>query len=115
MPVDADETLVERAVVNFVTNAIHHVEGEQRLIRVSASARPAGGARVTVSNTGAPIPPGELDRVWDLFHKGDRARSRAYGGHGLGLSIVKRIADLHGGTVGVENVDEGVRFFLDLP
>ncbi len=115
VPVDADETLVERAVVNFVTNAIHHVEGEQRLIRVSASARPAGGARVTVSNTGAPIPPGELDRVWDLFHKGDRARSRAYGGHGLGLSIVKRIADLHGGTVGVENVDEGVRFFLDLP
>jgi len=115
VPVDADETLVERAVVNYVTNAIHHVDGERRLIRVTAAARPGGGARLTVYNTGSPIPPEELGRVWDLFHKADRARSRAYGGHGLGLSIVKRVADLHGGTVGVENVDGGVRFFLDLP
>ena len=113
-PVDADEELVERAVVNYLTNAMNHADGERR-VAVAVGRAPGGGTRLSVFNTGAAIPPAELDRIWDVFHKVDRARSREYGGHGLGLSIVKLVAGLHGGKVGVENVDGGVRFFLDLP
>jgi signal transduction histidine kinase len=113
-PVDADEELVERAVVNYLTNAMNHADGERR-VTAAVGRAPDGGTRLSVFNTGAGIPPEELDRIWDVFHKVDRARSREYGGHGLGLSIVKLVAGLHGGAVGVDNVEGGVRFFLDLP
>ena len=55
-----------------------------------------------------------MSHIWDVFYKVDKARSREYGGHGLGLSIVKLIMELHGGTVGVENVTGGVSFYIEL-
>jgi signal transduction histidine kinase len=113
-PVEADEELVERAVVNYLTNAMNHADDDRRVVAAVGRA-PGGGTRLSVFNTGSGIPPKEMARIWDVFHKVDQARSREYGGHGLGLSIVKLVAGLHGGAVGVENVDGGVRFFLDLP
>ena len=57
----------------------------------------------------------DFDKIWDVYYKVDKARSRKYGGHGLGLAIVKSIVQLHGGSVKVENVNEGVIFSFEIP
>lgn len=111
--VAADYELLERAINNYITNAINHLEG-MRLIKVTAEKKESG-IRIAVYNTGKPIPKDDLPHIWDVFYKVDKARSRQYGGHGLGLSIVQMIAELHGGITGVENVSEGVLFFIEIP
>ena len=70
--------------------------------------------KVSVFNTGHPIPGDELDNVWQKFYKVDKAHTREYGGNGIGLSIVKAVMDSHGGTCGVYNTDEGVCFWFEL-
>lgn len=112
LELSADYELIERVVSNFLTNAIHHAEGAN-VIKVSA-ARTGAGTRISVFNSGAHIGEKDLASIWDVFYKVDQARSRQYGGHGLGLSIVKSIVDLHGGVVGVENTDGGVLFFAEI-
>ena len=70
--------------------------------------------RVTVFNTGNPIPEESLPHIWEKFYKVDKARTRAYGGSGVGLSIVKAIMDLHHHRYGVDNYDNGVAFWFEL-
>lgn len=70
--------------------------------------------RISVFNTGKHIPNTDLENIWDVFYKVDKARSREYGGHGLGLAIVRLIIQLHGGVTGVENIETGVKFFVEL-
>ncbi len=69
-------------------------------------------ARVEVYNSGSHIPDEDLGRIWDKFFKVDRSHSRKYGGSGIGLSIVKAIAETHGGSCGAENRDDGVVFWF---
>ena len=57
----------------------------------------------------------ELPRLWDKFYRTDKARSRASGGTGVGLSIVRASAALLGGTTGAENVPGGIQFWVELP
>lgn len=52
--------------------------------------------------------------MWNSFYKVDKARTRAYGGYGLGLSIVKAIQELHNNAYGVENIDGGVNFWFEI-
>jgi len=111
--VAADYELLERAINNYITNAINHIEG-MRIIKVTAEKKESG-IRISVFNSGKPIPKDDLPHIWDVFYKVDKARSRQYGGHGLGLSIVRMIAELHGGVAGVENISEGVLFFIEIP
>ncbi|MDO4622336.1 MAG: ATP-binding protein [Eubacteriales bacterium] len=108
----ADEFRIEEVITNFLTNAIHHLEGEKRIeIRV----REENGVVITsVFNTGKPIPKEDLERIWDKFYKVDKARTRAYGGSGIGLSIVKAIMDAHAQTCRVVNYDDGVEFSFTL-
>ena len=68
----------------------------------------------TVFNTGDPIPEKDLDRVFEKFYKVDKARTREYGGSGIGLSIVKAIMDRHHGSCGVRNYENGVAFWFTL-
>ena len=56
----------------------------------------------------------DLDQVWDKFYKVDKARTRSYGGSGIGLSIVKAIMNSHGGSCGVRNCEDGVEFWCRL-
>ncbi|MDO5133431.1 MAG: ATP-binding protein, partial [Eubacteriales bacterium] len=70
--------------------------------------------RVTVFNTGKPIPEESLPRIWEKFYKVDKARTRTYGGSGVGLSIVKAIMELHHRGYGVENYSNGVAFWFEL-
>ena len=109
-----DEFKIEEVLTNFVSNAIHHVKkGGEIRADISADAE-AGKARVSVFNSGEPIPPEDLDRIWDKFYKVDKAHSRSYGGSGVGLSIVKAICDAHGAGYGVQNRPDGVEFWIEL-
>ena len=73
-----------------------------------------GIVRVTVFNTGKPIAEDELKNIWIKFYKVDKARTRAYGGNGIGLSIVKAIMDRHNRECGVRNLPDGVEFWFEL-
>ena len=70
--------------------------------------------RTTVFNTGKPIPAEDLDKIWIKFYKVDKARTREYGGSGIGLSIVKAIMDSFHQKCGVKNYDNGVEFWFEL-
>lgn len=70
-----------------------------------------GKAKLEVYNSGNKIPEKDLTRIWEKFYKVDKARTREYGGNGLGLSIVKAILDNYDVEYGVYNVDDGVVFW----
>ena len=70
--------------------------------------------KVTVFNTGKPIPEADVPNLWNKFYKVDKARTRAYGGSGIGLSIVKAIMDSMHRECGVRNREDGVEFWFEL-
>lgn len=108
----ADEYMTQEVVTNYISNAIHHVDGE-RIIEVRLIKKD-GVVRIVVRNTGNTIPEDELDKVWIKFYKVDKARSREYGGSGIGLSIVKAIMKSMHRDCGVQNVEDGVEFWFEL-
>lgn len=112
LPVWADEFMLEEVIRNYISNAINHMEGEMRL-EISIR-QDEEHIRVSVFNTGQPIPESEIGNVWQKFYKVDKARTREYGGSGIGLSIVKAVMDSHEGKCGVYNRDDGVCFWFEL-
>lgn len=112
LPVKADEFKVEEVMTNYLNNAINHLDGE-KIIRIQTE-RMQSKVVVRVYNTGQPIPKEDIPNLWTKFYKVDKARTRAYGGSGIGLSIVKAIMDAHHQQCGVENKDGGVEFWFTL-
>ncbi|ACV63670.1 histidine kinase [Desulfofarcimen acetoxidans DSM 771] len=110
--VSADRFRTEQIVFNYLNNAINHVN-DQKKITISIQ-KINSKARVTVYNSGCPIAPESLDKVWESFYKEDKARTRAYGGTGLGLSIVKAIQEIDNNKYGVLNKNAGVEFWFEL-
>ncbi len=108
----ADEYMTEEVVMNYVSNAVNHTGGE-RIIEVKIQSV-EGHARVSVFNTGEKIPGEEIGKIWNKFYKVDKARTREYGGNGIGLSIVKAIMEAHNQRFGVKNYDNGVEFWFEL-
>lgn len=108
----ADEFKVEQVVRNYVSNAFHHA-GLEKVIEVRMKEQDEK-ARVTVFNTGAPIPEEDIEHIWDKFYKVDKAHTREYGGNGIGLSIVKAIMESFHRKYGVNNYDNGVEFWFEL-
>lgn len=108
----ADEFKIEEVIINYLSNALNHLGGD-RIIRITVE-RQDGAVRVLVRNTGEQIPEEELSNLWTKFYKVDKARTRAYGGSGIGLSIVKAIMDSHHQRYGVYNVEDGVEFWFTL-
>ena len=102
----ADPILLQRAVSNLVSNAIRHTPagGEVRLAARNAGEGPDAGVELTVSNTGPGIAPEHLGRIFDRYYRADAARSGQPYSAGLGLSIVRAIMTLHGGSVRVDSV-----------
>ena len=110
--VTADEFRIEEVINNYYSNAFNHLAEPNRIV---ISVRDLGPLiRVSVKNTGANIPEEDLDKIWIKFYKVDKARTRAYGGSGIGLSIVKAIMDLHGQECGAYNEPDGVVFWFEL-
>ena len=112
MYVWADEFKTEEVVTNFFSNAIHYAAGEKRIEIFYA--RKEDCVRVSVFNTGSQIPEEDLEKVWIKFYKVDKARTREYGGSGIGLSIVKAIMDSFHRECGVKNHEDGVEFWMEL-
>lgn len=108
----ADEFKVEQVFQNYLSNAIHYALYDKR-IDITIEKREQT-VRVNVFNTGNPIPDEALDRLWVKFYKVDKARTREYGGSGIGLSIVKAIMESLHQQYGVKNYDNGVTFWFEL-
>ncbi|MGB1465512.1 MAG: sensor histidine kinase, partial [Alcanivorax nanhaiticus] len=112
LEVEADERYLHRVLQNLVTNALRYA-GSSIVMRIES-----GDSQVVihVDDNGPGIPEHERERVFKPFARLDKSRHRASGGYGLGLSIVKRIVDWHGGEIRVEESPEGgARFTVTLP
>lgn len=108
----SDEYKIEEVVTNFLTNAINHCEFEKQII--IKIIRKENCIRVSVFNTGKNIPEEDIDNIWIKFYKVDKARTREYGGNGIGLSIVKAILDSYDKECGAINHENGVEFWFEL-
>jgi signal transduction histidine kinase len=110
-----DRDRLKQVILNLVTNSLKFTPEGGRI--TLGLARVNEWARLTVSDTGLGIPPDELTRVFDRFYRVDKARSRAMGGAGLGLSIAQRITQMHGGRIEAasEGMGKGATFSVWLP
>ena len=106
------EFKIEEVFMNFFSNAVNHCEGE-KIIDVKMEQKD-GRVRVSVFNTGKPIPEDSIGHIWEKFYKVDKARTREYGGSGVGLSIVKAIMDSMNQPYGVINYTNGVEFWIEI-
>jgi two-component system phosphate regulon sensor histidine kinase PhoR len=108
-----DERAVEIAVINLVDNALKYApEGKRISVRVK---RIQGGAEVRVSDQGSGIAPEDRKRIFERFVRGKSSRGRQVRGSGIGLSLVKHIAEAHGGSVVVEDAaPHGATFVMKL-
>lgn len=107
-----DEFKIEEVITNYLSNALNHVSGEKKIeVRVEQD---ADQVRISVFNTGEQIPEADIGQIWDKFYKVDKARTREYGGSGVGLSIVKAIMESLNQKYGVENRRDGVEFWFTL-
>lgn len=108
----ADEFKTEEVVTNYVSNALNHLDGDRQIeIKlIDEDSR----VKVTVFNNGTPIPETDIPNLWNKFYKVDKARTREYGGSGIGLSIVKAIMESMNQEYGVQNFDNGVEFWFTL-
>lgn len=108
----ADEFMVEEVFGNYFSNAMNHV-ADDKVIDVKLLVKEKT-VRISVFNTGEPIPEESISHIWEKFYKVDKARTREYGGSGVGLSIVKAIMDALNREYGVENYNNGVEFWFEL-
>ena len=109
-----DEELIRRMILNLLDNAVKYTPagGEISL----SLARQNGHAEIVVRDTGIGIPEADQLRVFDRFYRVDKARSRALGGAGLGLSIVRWIVEAHGGNIHIQSAHgDGSAFIVRLP
>jgi len=113
-PVFVDARQISRVLNNLVDNALRHTPAGGA---VKLHAYPARtGVVVEVSDTGEGIRPEDLPHVFEQFFRGEKSRSRATGGAGLGLAIAKAIVTAHGGAIRAEStVGQGTRFVFTLP
>jgi len=113
----ADPDRLAQALRNLARNAIENTAAPDGLVRLELERVHSDRIRFTVIDDGPGIPAGERERVFERFHRTDPARTRAAGGAGLGLAIVRAIADAHGGRAAVRWTPEqrGARVEVELP
>ncbi len=110
----ADPDRLAQALRNLARNAIEHTSGETGLVRLDVARSGPDGIRFVVIDDGPGIPVPERERVFERFHRTDPARTRKAGGAGLGLAIVRAIAEAHGGTVRARDPENGTGARIEL-
>jgi CheY-like chemotaxis protein/two-component sensor histidine kinase len=103
--VEADATRIEQVIGNLLSNAAKYTE-PGGTVRLAVEHRPPD-AIIRVRDDGMGIDPAVLPRIFDLFAQSDRSLDRSQGGLGIGLTIVRRLVELHGGTAGVHSDGPG--------
>ncbi|MBQ2698264.1 MAG: HAMP domain-containing protein [Clostridia bacterium] len=111
----ADKDMISQVLTNYLSNAIDHTpDGGTITIRFDPDER-GDRIRLSVFNEGDPIPEAELPKIWQSFYKLDQARTRAFGGTGIGLSIVKAVIEAHRCRYGATARENGMEFWCTLP
>ena len=112
-PIFMDTQRIGRVFNNLISNALRHTPAGGR---IEVRARRAGsGVEVTVCDSGEGIRPEDIPNVFESFYRGEKSRSRATGGAGLGLAIARGIVRAHGGEIRVESQPGNTRFIFTLP
>lgn len=106
--VKGDRESLVRTITILIDNAVSH-SSEHSEIKVALK-KSRGHAKLTVENHGTPIPPRELERIFDRYYRTDSSRSRDTGGFGLGLAIAKTVVHKHGGTITAESGEDRTIF-----
>jgi len=111
---NADEELIKRMILNLLDNAVKYTpEGGEISLALE---KHNGSAEIVVRDTGIGLSQTDQQRVFDRFYRVDKARSRALGGAGLGLSIVRSIVEAHGGNITIDSTPRhGSTFTVSLP
>jgi signal transduction histidine kinase len=115
--VDADALRIAQVMENLLSNASKYTDtGGDIDVRLALDGG-GRGATIEVRDTGIGLPPGQIDSVFELFTQVDSGAERAQGGLGIGLSLVRRLVELHGGTVAAysDGPGHGARFVVRLP
>jgi signal transduction histidine kinase len=114
--ISADADRLQQVIWNLLTNAIKFTPKEGS-VRLKAEKVESGELELTVMDSGSGISKDLLPYVFDRFRQGDAATTKVHGGLGLGLSIVRQLIELHGGTVRVESegAEKGATFTVSLP
>lgn len=112
-PVLMDTQRIGRVLNNLIGNALRHTPAGG-MVEVRAQ-RANAGVEVTVCDTGEGIRPEDLPNIFESFYRGEKSRSRATGGAGLGLAIARGIVRAHGGKICVESQPGDTRFIFSLP
>jgi len=112
-PIMTDRIKLVQIMSNYINNALTHVNAKKQ-ITISVKER-ENTYRISVFNSGEMIPESEIESIWESFYRADLARNRTNGNVGLGLSIVKELAIMIRANVGVENEEDGVSFWIELP
>ena len=114
LQIEGDAERLNRAFSNILDNAVkYNTDGGQIEI---AGVQSDTGLAITISNTGPGVPETKILKIFDQFYRVEQSRSLRHGGSGLGLSIVKRIVELHGGKVKLESQQKGwTRITVSLP
>lgn len=106
--VSGDKLMLRRALANLISNAIRHTpEGGSIRISIESS---AGGMKLSIKNSGEPIPEEHRTRIFDRFYRADPSRHRSSDGAGLGLAITRSIVQAHGGEISLRPTTDGVCF-----
>ena len=113
--VNADPTRLEQVVTNLLTNAAKYTENGGHIWLTAG--HEGADVVITVKDTGVGIPPEKLPEMFELFAQGDRTLARSEGGLGIGLTVVKKLVQMHGGSVTAksEGIDKGSEFSVRLP
>src|SRR5262249_12879253 len=115
LPVDADVTRMAQVVLNLLNNSAKYTaDGGRICLSVEKS---DGRVAIRVRDNGMGIPGDVLPRMFDMFSQAERTLDRAEGGLGIGLTLVRRLTEMHGGTVEAssEGVGQGSEFVVRLP
>jgi PAS domain S-box-containing protein len=112
-PIYVDREMWEKIVLNLLSNAFKFTFEGEIAIRI----RDAGsGIELAVSDSGTGIPPDELPRMFERFHRVENARGRSHEGSGIGLALVSELVKLHGGSIAVESaLGQGTTFLVRIP
>ncbi len=113
--INIDQDRVRQVLHNLLENALRYSPAGGA-IRVKAGPEDSSYIQVSVKDSGSGIDPVNLPYIFDHFYKADRSRQRGYGGAGIGLALVKKYVELHGGRVWVESqLGKGSTFYFTLP